>query len=166
MKKLNENKRQRTGSVPTFKEAYLEEVAATIDSEGEAIYDVFAHLYHEEHGSRPDAPYQPDTPQIQRFKGLLYEVVKQDKLPGELPCFHLESAIHAAVFMDKFRKYKANDLFDFEHAAMAMPYFDYFFTEASLCHFVTHPPLAFDKLYGSQVLSREEDVLNLLQSID
>ena len=162
--KLNANKAGLAGA-KDFRDAYLQEVAFTIDSNGKAIHDVFVHLFLEEYGHKPKEPFQDDAPGIQQAKSLLYSGFATDKLPLDLPCFHIESAIHAAIRIDKTRKYKANDLLDFEHAVMAVPYYDYFFTEASLAHFVTHPPLTFDKLYGATVFSKEEEILIALQEM-
>ncbi|WP_296560966.1 hypothetical protein [Pigmentiphaga sp.] len=73
--------------------------------------------------------------------------------------------MHAAVRWNKGQKFKANDFFDYQHAAAAVGYCDAFFTEHPLCSALTRSDLALDTLYGCIVESTPEAALQYVLSV-
>ena len=62
-------------------------------------------------------------------------------------------------------KFDSNHQFDFEHAACALPYCEYFFAEKQLTHIVTQGLLGFDKVYGCEVIAKPQAALAVLERL-
>ena len=78
-----------------------------------------------------------------------------------LPNIFINVCIHTLMRWNKERKFKANDLYDFQHARAALPYFDFFFTEKSLQHLVMDKPYELYKKYNCTV----ESDINIINDI-
>jgi len=83
----------------------------------------------------------------------------------ELPFFKIRAGILSTIRLDNKRKFKKTDFKDFDHASVALPYFDYFFTDKSLRHLLCSKPLCYDKKYDCVVHSSYDNVLDTLRSI-
>jgi hypothetical protein len=158
---LNDNNSRR-GSNLNFGAAYTEELAGAIDAYHPSIRNALSYLFEAEHGHSPAPSDYSIERRVHRLKTLIFRLVMAGPARKELPSIHIHAAIHGAIRATGSRRYKPTDLSDFQHAALALPYYDIFFTENSLAHLITHPPLKLDTLYGSTVLSREEDAMNAL----
>lgn len=90
---------------------------------------------------------------------------RKNRINTELPFMKIRAGILAAIRLDIKRKFKITDIKDFEHASVALPYFDYFFTENSLDHLVSKNPLKFNEKYNCIVYSSYDDVVDCLNSI-
>jgi hypothetical protein len=88
------------------------------------------------------------------------------RITTEFPTVGIPAALHAAVRLDKNRKYKKGDFEDFHHAALAVGYFDVFLTESSLQHLLRSNYLDVEQVYGCTVLSGEQDVLEHLRILN
>lgn len=77
--------------------------------------------------------------------------------------------LHATVRMDLKNdpnmSFVGNDLFDFDHAAAAVGYCDYFFTERRLYRRLTRPEVALDKIYSCKMAFQPEEALKLAKAI-
>jgi hypothetical protein len=96
------------------------------------------------------------------FVSLLYQSVKTNKSREELPSIYIPAAIHTAIRWDKYRKYKANESYDFLHAECALPYFDFFLTENSLKELITKKSHGFGEIYNCCVIADPVDAFNEL----
>lgn len=75
------------------------------------------------------------------------------------------ATLHAAVRANRGRKFKPNDLPDFDHAAAAMGYCDAFFTDHKLCKLLTLPPVQLATFFGCRVLSEVRDAVQWLEAL-
>lgn len=89
----------------------------------------------------------------------IYQAFKQGYAGRDLPFLQILPSILAMYVIDRERMYKPNDVFDFYHAACALPYSDLYLTEKSMAHLLTSRPLAFDKLYGIKITSRPAEAV-------
>lgn len=95
----------------------------------------------------------------------IYNAFDQKKINKELPFFHINASLHAFIRYNKTQRYDKNDLLDFSHVAWALPYCDMFFTEKPLHNWICSKLLKLDKIYGTKVFWREEDVLDTLNHL-
>jgi len=78
---------------------------------------------------------------------------------------YVTALFHASIRWDRGTNVTANDLFDLEHAAAAVGYFDLFFTERKLHARLTRKEVAADLLYGCKVASSPQVALDLLLAL-
>lgn len=77
---------------------------------------------------------------------------------------YVPAVIHAA-FRAERRKIKANDIYDFHHAAAALPYCAAFFTDGPLRTLLTSGHTALDREYRVRVVSKASEALEVLKSL-
>lgn len=82
----------------------------------------------------------------------------------QLPSVHISAGIQAEI-RSSARRYHQNDTFDWHHAAQALPYCNFFFTEKALYHLLRSPKLGFDKAYDCCVLWKEEEIIAALDGL-
>ena len=78
---------------------------------------------------------------------------------------YVPAMLHAAVRGEVGRRIKPNDVFDFRHAAAALPYCRAFFTDGPLRSLITSGHMRLDKLYGCEVAATPAEALAVLESI-
>lgn len=77
---------------------------------------------------------------------------------------YVPAVIHAAIRAAN-RTVKANDIYDFQHAAAALPYCRAFFTDGSLRTLICAGHTALDREYTCTVVSRPADALAVLKDL-
>ena len=87
------------------------------------------------------------------------------KVGNAMPTMQISAALYASVRWDKKQKFQNHDFYDFRHAAAALPYCDYFFTEKRLAHLVTQNQFSYDKKYKCQVQSKVNCAVSLLKGL-
>lgn len=100
----------------------------------------------------------------QLLANLVTNAFRHRRIGNELPQIHIHAALHAALRWDKNRKYDPNDFEDIRHATVALPYYDLFCTERGLCHQITQKLLQLDKIYGTKVVSSDQEFLAYMNS--
>ena len=89
--------------------------------------------------------------------------VLNDNIGQYLPDIYINTCIHTLMRWDKTRQFKANDIYDFEHARAALPYYQYFFTERPLKHMLTMRPYKLSKKYDCMVENDIKKINELLR---
>lgn len=95
---------------------------------------------------------------------IILEGFRKNKLGTSFPTLQIDASIYGAARWDKKRRILGNDILDFSHASMALPYCDYFFTETSLAHLIRNA-LSLDSKFDCKVSSTASNALKLLQEI-
>lgn len=95
----------------------------------------------------------------------IYNLFRKNKLGEHLPSLIIGAGLHASVRLDTGRKYKPNDMSDFQHAKAALPYYHCFFTERSLRDLVSRTNLSFDKKYNCNVCSDPGNAVEVLATL-
>lgn len=147
----------------SFKQMFMSEIAGLIDVNKDIIAEVINNIDRKTF----DAAFQEMSVGDGKLAGnMIYNLFRLNKINTELPSFKIMSGLYAAVRWDKKQKFKKNDMHDFGHAAAALPYCDYFFTERPLTSLITQNMLAYDKLYNCNVQWKVGSVLDALNALE
>ena len=95
----------------------------------------------------------------------VYNIIRLGKAGTGLPLIQIEAGMHAAIRWLERRPFQANDFYDIYHATSALPYCDVFLTEAFAGTILKNRPLAFGKVFGTDVVWTEGDALQLLRTL-
>jgi hypothetical protein len=82
-------------------------------------------------------------------------------IPWTVPSLQVFADIEAAATFHR-RKIVENDLYDFLHAAEAIPYCDAFFCDAPLANLLRNKPPQLDLAYNTVIRSRPDEILEYL----
>jgi hypothetical protein len=160
---LNEGVAAHAHTIDGFETAYEDEVRGIVDLLGDVALEVMVDMARKEGVARPLPGDRSD--QLNMLKNLLVAMLKAVEPRRTLRTAHVLATLHAAVRANKGRKFKANDLPDFDHAAAAVGYCDAFFTDHKLCKLLTLPPVQLDTFFACRVASRVEDAIQWLAAL-
>lgn len=164
--RLNAGKFAHMHQNKTFNQIFLSEVAGMVDSYKTDFDDLFIYKFEKHYGYPPNPDEVKRSNSAQLFSNMIVNLFKRNKIKDELPSFRIHAGLHAAVRWDKKQKYQDNDLYDFRHAAAALGYCDYFFTEKRLCHLVTQDLLKYDKLFKCKTIWKLDDAVECLRTLE
>lgn len=146
----------------TFGAMFTSELAGMLDVYQDIFPDLSARLIAIKAGKEVDIE-KLNTPESHRLlRNAIYNTFKLGKAKNNLPTFGILSGLYAATRWDKQQRFEENDIHDFNHAASALPYADYFFTEKGLAHLITQKSTQYDKLYQCNVQSKVKGAFNAL----
>ena len=160
---LNEGKFNNLVSGKSYDDLLIDEVRGCVDAFWPHFLEVFAYLDQTKTGMIP-VTENKDEIRIMTSSRIV-AAFKNEKMGTHLPTFRILAGSHAAVRWDPKRKYKSGDWMDFKHAAVALSYFNAFFTDHSLAALLCNSPLEYDRLYNMRIISREEDALSLIEKL-
>lgn len=163
--KMNRGKFKYQHENRSFKKMFMSEIAGSIDANRELIVEVLKYKYEKDTGNTLSSN-DIKTNDGQLICNMIYNLFNLNKIGEELPSFRILSGLHAATRWDKKQKYKDNDMHDYRHAAAAIPYCDFFFTERALTNLTTQNLLAYDKLYNCNIQWKVFDALNSLLKLE
>lgn len=160
---LNEGKFNNLVSGTSFKDLLLDEVRGCVDACWPHFLEVFAYLSQTKTGMIPVAKNEDEIRIM--TSNLIVAALNNEKMGTYLSTLRILAGTHAVVRWDPKRKYKSGDWMDFKHAAIALPYYNAFFTDHSLAAMICNRPLEYDRLYNMRIISREEDALSLIEKL-
>ncbi len=159
--KLNRDKIKYHDDANNFDQMFLIEVGGIINAIRPDLDGIMKHLYQKTTGRTIN-----DNEAIKSKLGeVIYNCFRLDKVGKEMPAIRITSALHAVIRWDTKHKFQGHDTLDIQHAATALPYCEYFFTEKRLHHLVTQKLLQFDKLYGCDVQWKLECAIASLKKL-
>jgi hypothetical protein len=159
---LNANKEKHKHENKSFKQMHLTELGGYIDAFRKDISETMEYLYFFDKGVFPTKQEKQEV-DTAPLGNMIYNLTKFNKLTTELPSFRIVPELFAAARWNQDRKHKENDTMDFLHAAAALPYYDFFFTEHDLRTMIAQRKL--DIEYNCVVESDPNKVLEILESI-
>lgn len=163
---LNAANRQHAAELRSFEQTYNLELSGVLELYADRAADVLNRMAQNQIGesaTRGSARWQ----ELERnCQSLLMAAFKKDATKDALRTLHIKTCLHASVRWDKKRQFKANDFFDFQHAAAAVGYCDAFFTERSLCAMIQRPDTALDKRYKCHVGSTMAEALAFAKTLE
>lgn len=163
--KLTHGKFEHMKENQSFKQLHLNEIAGALDIYKPLFEDAISYLFENKYKQKPNIEEVKNAESGQKLANLVYHLFDKNKLGTYLPSLVIEAGLHAMVRYDKERKFKKNDMPDFRHAKTALPYFDLFLTENSLCHLVKTGKLSFDKKYNCSVYSDPKETIKHIKTI-
>jgi hypothetical protein len=151
---INRRKQQVRREHNSFKSMFLAELMHTVKENEEHWYETMAYLYSLESG-KEETISSESLSEVERrpARNLLWFLFKKNKITSELPSYHIPAALYAATSWNSTKQLTENDVFDFYHAQLAIPYCDVFLTESSLKSLVCSRHLRFDKIYNTEIIS-------------
>ncbi|MGJ7489537.1 hypothetical protein [Variovorax sp. ZT4R33] len=162
---LTQGIEEHAAELKSFKQTYDHELIGVLDLYAGRATDILCDMAPPSLGPRPTK----DTDEYKKIErhclGLLVAAMKTERGKATLRTLHITTCMHAAVRWNKGQRFKANDFFDYQHAAAAVGYCDAFFTEHPLCSALTRSDLALDRLYDCTVVSTPEDALQYVLSV-
>lgn len=144
----------------TFHQVFMYEIAGALDALRDELENVWVYLFEVDQGKKISIEKLRRLKCVEDLSSLIYRAFDQGSIDQELPFIGIRAGIHAHLRYDKKRRYKSTDIDDFGHAAWALPYCDYFFTDDDLAAIISQRKL--DTHYRATVLSKERDVVNCL----
>lgn len=161
-KRMTESSREHAAEVTSFEQLYLAEVAGVVDASSKVIDEAFIEVAGAQGVTGP-APLDADLSRLHR--NAVYNIIRLGKAGTGLPLIQIEAGMHAAIRWLERRPFQANDFYDIYHATAALPYCDVFLTEAFAGTILKNRPLAFGKVFGTEIVWTEGDALQLLRAL-
>lgn len=97
-----------------------------------------------------------------RITSMIAEALEQDVNRLAFGSLYVPAMLHASVRSEAKRKLKPNDIFDFRHAAAALPYCRAFLTDRPLKTLITSGHVRLDTLYGCEVVASPKEAIDLI----
>jgi hypothetical protein len=162
---LNRGKFDHADENKTFQEMFLTELVGILDVYKDQFSYFMAKLYEKKTSNIVTSHEFNNTGYESDLFNMICNMFKFEKAKDRLPTLAILSGLHTVTRWDKERKFKDNDGHDFNHAASALPYADYFFTEKSLTHLITQKLTEYDKIYSCNVQSTIKGAYNAISEI-
>jgi hypothetical protein len=160
---INRRKRQVRSEHRSFKSLFLAELMHTIKENEHHWYDAMAYLYYLESGREEPINIDAMTDAEKRSaRNLVWFLFKKNKITNELPSYHVPAGLYAAACWDTTRQMTKNDVLDFCHAQLAIPYCDVFLTERGLKSLACSRHLRFNEIYDTAIIADPEEALRYL----
>lgn len=105
-----------------------------------------------------------DYPEYRDVNKLPPEVKKPDFDPWISPSIQVLAGVNAAL-ISSGKKFSGNDILDFQHAALAVPYCDALVCDRRMANTLINKPLEFNKVYETKILSRPDEIKTYLQEL-
>ncbi len=161
----NEGKVKFQHENKSFKQLFMSEIAGIVDVCKEDLADSMKYLFEKETSGSLSSNELEDHGTAQLMSNMVCNLFRLNKIDKQLPTFNIMAGLHAAVRQNPKQNFENNDTYDFRHAAGALPYCDYFFTERPLTNLLTQKLLGYDKRYDCVVKWKVKDSLEILSNI-
>jgi hypothetical protein len=143
-----------------FKSLFLAELMHTIKENEPHWYEAMAYLYYLESGKEEPINTESMTEsEKQPARNLIWFLFKKNKINKELPSYHIPAGLYAAACWDTTRQMTKNDVLDFYHAQLSIPYCDVFLTETCLKSLACSRHLRFDEIYDTAIIADPQEAL-------
>ena len=167
-KLLNEDAELRRDEMASFQSLFLEEIYFSLDYISPILIDAMKYVYTKgTGGARSESKSESETEaQATSIVNLVRHLFRLKKEGDNFPTLKVGAGVHAAVRMDRRRRFVANDYIDFRHAQAAVPYCNYFFTENNLRHLLNINTLSYDKEYNCEIVSKKNGYIRVSQNVE
>ena len=163
--KMNSGISDNSDRLYSFKQVYKDEVRGRVEEHGGVAFET-ARVILDNLGFASEEVDPDDRKTFEKlWRNLLCHALVKRNQTQLLPTIHIQASLWASLRWNKGRKYRANDLYDFMHAAAALAYCDALFTERSLHTMVVREHVALGELYQCHVASSEDDAIAFLSTL-
>ncbi|MDP3515511.1 MAG: hypothetical protein Q8S20_22430, partial [Sulfuritalea sp.] len=159
--------RRYAHEIRSIQQAFAAESAGVLDLFKDEIQTMLLRLFCRSAGSDTTVSIdQAEEATRTMLRGLTNALRLRPKVMAQrLPTVYAYAMCHAAVRMDRTRKFNGHDLLDIHHASSGIPYHDAVFTENPLRVLVTAGNVGLDKAFSCAVLAKENEVLDYLRRL-
>lgn len=162
---MNEDYELRNADLKSYQQVFMSEIFWEVERHLLQLEAAIAELRH-----RKGGPLASQTSgEAENGKALLRNVVcnlfRLKKSGKYFPSLFVSASLSAAIWWDRGRKYKQNDMLDIGHAQIALPYCDFFLTERNLKSIAKAGHVGIAEKFECRVLSEPEEILEELLAI-
>jgi hypothetical protein len=164
---INRRKREVRLEHRSFKSLFLAELMHSIKENEPHWYEAMAYLYSLESGKEEPIDSDAMTETEKRpARNLMWWLFKKNRITNDLPSYHIPAGLYAAACWDTERQLTDNDVLDFYHAQLAIPYCDIFLTDTCLKSLACSRHLRFNEIYDTAIIADPaEAVAHLRQEL-
>jgi hypothetical protein len=165
--RITADMQRHAGTLKSLKQAFDAEIAGAFRVYKGRLRELIVARFRAQSGNDQPIPTEDaDRAAEKMLTGLTNAFrLKREQMATQLPTLYAYAMCHAAVRMDKKRKFNGNDLLDIHHASSGIPYYEAVFTENPLRVLVTGGNVKLDQKFNCKVLSKEEDVVAYLKTL-
>lgn len=149
----------------SYQDAYNQESGGVVDLYAEQIVDIIEPVIKSAGIDSPPRSHPAFRFIVQQAERALALGLRKKDVRLNLPTISIPAALFASVWWDSQRKIKPNDVFDFQHAATALPYCEAFLTEGPLRTLIVQSPDKLDEMYGCRVISEQDTAIEYLNQL-
>lgn len=161
--RINAENAAHAHEIQSYEQTFRHELKGVAEGCAAMTAEIGAHL--ENRASR--SPEQHDW-HVQTWLArlcLIVLLIEQPQSRNALRSLAISAALYAASRWDKQRKFKANDIYDFDHAVSALGYCNAFLTEGPLHHLTSEPRLALTELNDCSIISDLDEAVEFLRKV-
>jgi hypothetical protein len=159
---VNAGNAAHAGELQSLRTTYEAELRGVFDLHSDLLKEAMLHLFVQSTGAKPSTADQSGDERLPDLPLFFWNACRLKRLGPELPSFHILAMLYARVRWDRDRRFKANDVEDFFHAAAALPYCNVLLTEHSLSTLLTSGTPSLATEFGASVAAKERDALRIL----
>lgn len=163
--KLNEGKFNHQDEVKSITQLFKDELKGGLDFYLNTFERFFIWLYKVSPKTLESLKVNFNINNPVQLRNKIEKDIVDNDIDKYLPNIFINACIHTLMRWDRSRKFKPNDIYDFQHARAALPYYNYFFTEAPLKHIVYSKPYELANKYNCVVENNIKEVNQLLLKI-
>jgi hypothetical protein len=159
--RLDRENAAHADNIRSFEMTYRAELKGMADACAPMAAEIGAHLE-----NRASQAAQQHDWHVQTWMAriLIAEMMSRVETRGLLRSLCINAALYAASRWDKQRRFKANDLYDFDHSVCALGYCDAFLTEGPLHHLTAEPRLALTQINNCRIVSDLDEAVDFLRA--
>lgn len=163
---LNAGITRHTSTILNFEQVWSDELRGVADLYADMAVEIVSDI-DEKKGGQPSLRGTPQWEQCRSMcANLLFHALRsKTKTRLQLRTLYIEACLHAAFRWDKPRRFKGNDLYDFNHASAALGYCKAFFTEGPLRALIKSKNIALDQLYGCHIVADVPEAIAFLRTL-
>jgi len=161
--KLNKGSAKNADKIINFKQLYLREIRGGLSLYMSVAGKILEGIFERHKGITPGISADERKQYERQLLNFFVKAFKKTKISRLLPTLHIHAICHASVRWDKMRKLKGNDLFDFHHAAAAVPYCDVFLTEKPLQQLLEQKHLEINQDFDCKIISSVSEAVGFLE---
>lgn len=158
--KLTALNKQYSNELKSYKATYLREFQGALELNIDIAKDIANELRQKFDMVQRDAA--TDESFIKYLLAIFIETARKGRMSKALPTLHIMAHCHASIRWDKKRKFSGNDMPDFHHASVALPYCIAFLTEKPLKDLLTSGNTKLDKDYSCKIISDSTEAYDFL----
>jgi hypothetical protein len=162
---LNEEKPTPPEKVRSFEQVFLGQLVNPLEEYAGFIEGALDQVFRETTGVLLSTAEREQLYGRMTVASTIFNAFRDKRAGRHLPFFRILPSILTMYVIDRERRYKPTDFYDFFHAAAALPYCHMYLAENSMTHLLTSKRLSFDRLYDIQILSDIKKAIPLLEDI-
>jgi len=163
--KLNEGSAAHADEIRSFEQVYMHEIEGCLSLYVSTARAILEGMFERATGAPPQSTEDKRRAHEKELLGFFVQCFKKKEVRKQLPTIHVHALCHAAVRWNKRQRIEGNDLFDFHHAAAAIPYCDSFLTESPLRTMLQSKHLGIQADFPCVVISSESEAAQYLESM-